>query len=1700
VRTEESSLKVKKEALQYVLSDPLPFAFENNTLEAWIEIDAQEAVKDLAIGRPVQADTNWEEDYFSAYAVDGNRATYWSSQLGTVGRLDLKAMWWMQLPGPVSSVDGAYIRWFQPAEDFQFQISMDNHSWQEILKVQGNTETTTYIRLFFQAVFVRLIMTRASEIRMSDPGKDRPVYSIYEFETLTDMVLSRLKPTVLSYVWDLPPQLARDGDSSTYWSTKPGDRNASLYFDFGSLQKSISVVAVKWRFKPFKFTLYISEKPCGQGGKFKTLQIFAGAGVQPVIFDTTLWNGQCLWLEIDQVMQIWGNYMAGLYEVEVYRESTNLARTAKVIQTEPAELFDEKQNPTTFISPVSMAMDGDPSTSWLIAPTTPGRASLTLDLGKAHLLISIRVLWGTVKGYGYFASDFAVSAGLTLDRLEQVDVVTGNFINKRRFVLFKRVRFVKLIVFGIMFSNPLKRVALEDLLILAASDNMALENSTKVDSSTQWAACAECNSTVDGAYRIHGSQQAVDGDLSTWWGLPLGITRKATDLVSWQVVFDIPMVINIVVVRWRYPAESLSVWCAFNVSTRFAPAGFIVENKEYLTPIVFSAPRTCRVVQLTISVPVETFAGEGIVGLQEVEVYSTAENLALNAPVVSTDGQDASVTSDASDQTKLVMQGEFPINLTFDLGKNISGWAVRSLWSSGTPARGFEITTSLDNINWKTLKVYEDNMLRDLYTVEFFTARYVKVMLITTQEGSWTWSLRTLAVYGSPNYAKTKPTLASRSWNHTGTEACDGINTTFWVAEPLATSAVVRVDLQQDFFVGDGVRILWKFPAEDFQVMYSLNATLWDELYSVTGNLDNYTEIQTNFVGRFVEIRMTRPSLLNGDGSYAIYSFDVVFDPNLAHGKVSTASHTMLPSVFGANNAIDQKPLTTWMPPQNTDTSEIIFDLLGDAIISQFSATWRHPPKAYDLMGQDVVTLEYFIVIRFRALAHIRSLTYTQNFREGFVARRVKIRIMEVSDGGEGKVCSLRDVLLHTFENKNIAKNTPVTFSNEIRGNPARFANDGNQRGTYWMPGEKLRSAWLVLDIAPFKNQVTIARTSIWWRFPPGSFAVQFYHDTTEGWATVYRSFNQTTLFTDFYKYRTLARMKLIIFDVSSDPRFDHDIGLFDISLYPARAFVPPAVYGEKRVWDAVVQNVNDIDISTYWMAPAWTNKVEIRIDLGKIYNVYDVYVWFGLLSQGFKLFVSTTNFGEVETLKKMTSTDVWGRMRLEIRGVAFQARYVRIDIFKSYEDPEYRMGTTIRDIAIYQFRNLAEGRPTSSDIVWNYPAAWATDTSPNTYWMSRFNAISATLVIDLGVAKNVGGITGKFKHICSYFRIEYSLDNSTWKTAFRMGNNVKLEIYVDPNKYHFEGRYVRIHMAQPKVPIFHPDKPGDFKSKGYVFGLSHIQIFEHTGGGGALGIQNLDGSEFNSIVWGQRQPGEWMLGSEKDVFTENVNGGAFKQDEGNAAHIVVTFRKVRSKTPHMRKTEIAFYRNGLPYGKAYSKEVPEGRLAYANQTRMVFGVRSSIFANKSFDFSKINGVHSLTHSPYFWGKIYNVTLIQNALDPEEVQGLYNVVRGGEELGCHCYDACPFGYNRFNRSIPVPCSGQGVCKRNQFGVPVGPGRCACLPGYSGDNCQSHCSELSSWGCCEIDDDCPKGTVCDRKTKACNADKSVSSSAPFRYAW
>lgn len=99
--------------------------------------------------------------------------------------------------------------------------------------------------------------------------------------------------------------------------------------------------------------------------------------------------------------------------------------------------------------------------------------------------------------------------------------------------------------------------------------------------------------------------------------------------------------------------------------------------------------------------------------------------------------------------------------------------------------------------------------------------------------------------------------------------------------------------------------------------------------------------------------------------------------------------------------------------------------------------------------------------------------------------------------------------------------------------------------------------------------------------------------------------------------------------------------------------------------------------------------------------------------------------------------------------------------------------------------------------------------------------------------------------------------------------------------------------------------------------------------GGGVIGLQSLDGSVFDSIVFGERDPAEWFPGSEGFRRSRGVAGGKETEASLRPIHVAIT---------HARDGTIRVFRAGLPYGSAYKTTPP---VSYrAGLARLVFGVR----------------------------------------------------------------------------------------------------------------------------------------------------------------
>ncbi|MBI1348352.1 DUF1553 domain-containing protein [bacterium] len=99
--------------------------------------------------------------------------------------------------------------------------------------------------------------------------------------------------------------------------------------------------------------------------------------------------------------------------------------------------------------------------------------------------------------------------------------------------------------------------------------------------------------------------------------------------------------------------------------------------------------------------------------------------------------------------------------------------------------------------------------------------------------------------------------------------------------------------------------------------------------------------------------------------------------------------------------------------------------------------------------------------------------------------------------------------------------------------------------------------------------------------------------------------------------------------------------------------------------------------------------------------------------------------------------------------------------------------------------------------------------------------------------------------------------------------------------------------------------------------------------GGGVMSVQTLDGSTFDAVVFGEQQPQRWMAGSNNFQRTNSFNAPA----EEAAAREFVTITLV-----YRANGQIQGYRNGQPYGRAYSSEGP---VAFPpGQSQIVFGLR----------------------------------------------------------------------------------------------------------------------------------------------------------------
>jgi hypothetical protein len=145
-----------------------------------------------------------------------------------------------------------------------------------------------------------------------------------------------------------------------------------------------------------------------------------------------------------------------------------------------------------------------------------------------------------------------------------------------------------------------------------------------------------------------------------------------------------------------------------------------------------------------------------------------------------------------------------------------------------------------------------------------------------------------------------------------------------------------------------------------------------------------------------------------------------------------------------------------------------------------------------------------------------------------------------------------------------------------------------------------------------------------------------------------------------------------------------------------------------------------------------------------------------------------------------------------------------------------------------------------------------------------------------------------------------------------------------------------------------------ELKAKTLEAWLTLANLDQH--GGGVISVETQNGGLFDAIVFGERQPGKWIAGSNGFVRTRDLNGPA--ETATNAlVHVAIVY---------VEDGRISVYRNGRPYGESY---MPGAVQAFgARNSHILFGLR-----------------HTGGGNPCFAGEIEEARLYDKALSAEAV-------------------------------------------------------------------------------------------------------------------
>ncbi|CAD7974698.1 unnamed protein product [Amoebophrya sp. A25] len=1024
------------------------------------------------------------------------------------------------------------------------------------------------------------------------------------------------------------------------------------------------------------------------------------------------------------------------------------------------------------------------------------------------------------------------------------------------------------------------------------------------------------------------------------------------------------------------------------------------------------------------------------------------------------------------------------------------------------------------------------------YLFAEFKARYIKVSFldpgtaeITTVVGNTTttgfqvlttYQLRRVHVFKSPNKILGVPAVSNDRFEHTSEIAVDGNLNKQWINYIGSSFSTLMVNLLEKREVVGDMFIKWFLPAKDFSVEYTdfidpiTGLGRWTHLETVTGNLLYETVLTKNFDAQYIRINMTRSAYFDlaqspinrGQVIFGIRSVELMFEGNVAMGKQlqiqppRDATPQVDARLFAIDKAFDESVTTFWFANVAEPTTTIEMTLTKYQWVAGLEMIWRYCPDIFHFEGYNSNTGLWFRVPSasfdftdpLSPIPRQTLSTFEVATHQGFEAEKIRLVIEKKRFEPQGSYWAAlkefqlykpAELIANTLTNRESFQRPPTADVPTGGGTDPNSLVDGSTIGAVWMAEMGQRAAIIRLN---WDTHVAVGRVFVYWANIADEFAIDILDPANvlnSDWEEVYYTKGNTGVQTQLVLFRRLKSLRVRVIRT-----------FFDISLFEIRVW--EAVKGNNEIrkaedlgqpFDGDVKRATDPDTNTFWMPRPQDNQLEAILDLNRIYTVTELKMWWTWYPTR-QIWYSADNDRWFMFLFR-PDVSIFGLQQAEV-GVDFvtktvQMRYLKIIQVANYGDiVDGQLGAGLRDIRIVMDGNLARGIPATASSVWDYPLTNVVDGDMTTYWAGELRQSDAHIFLDLQYTRNVAGLRMQFGdnyptliqvyfHDAASGRYKYATETSTQNS----------NVFEMPATLHFQTRYVSLRIRNPKIFTGDPDFPNDSGRLMQLLQIYDIQVYEHRGGGGLFGLENTKTGDYSTIAFAQYQPLQWNVASNSESRSDANFVTSEKEGVGQMVHIVTTFD---------REGNIALFRNGEAYGNLYTRAPAVTWAQGFDDTRLVFGVRTTSFAQNrghiSGEFEESNLGTSADMDPrsaFFHGTIHRASIIKGALLTEEVRGLYM----GVELGCHCFDACPVGSTRFFPHVPVPCSGHGACRRSPDGKPFAPGSCDCLPGYSGNACQFHCSEISETGCCDGDDDCPcdKSNAadcarCDLQTKAC----------------